>query len=223
VKHRKPVVITGAMRPPSAISTDADLNILDCVRVAASPAAAGKGVLAVMNNEIHAARDVAKTDSLRTHTMQSRALGQLGYADSDGEVLFYRSPVRAHTADTEFDVSGIQALPSIDIVMAYAGADGRLIRALVDSGAPGIVAAGLGSGGGPESWMKALDDAVKAGVAVMAATQVGTGRIVRKQRYLDGGYIVADNLTPKKARILLMLALGRTRDAAEIQRMALMY
>lgn len=223
VKHRKPVVITGAMRPPTAISNDADLNILDCVRVAAHPAAEGKGVLVVMNNEIHAARDVSKTDALRVNTMQSRALGQLGYADSDGEVIFYRSPTRAHTTNAEFDVNGIRDLPAIDIVMAYAGADGRLIRALVDNGAPGIVAAGLGSGNGPGPWMKALDDAVKAGVAVMVATHAGTGRVVQKQRYLDGGYIVADNLAPKKARVLLMLALQRTRDAAEIQRMALTY
>lgn len=223
VKSRKAVVVTGAMRPPTAISTDADLNILDCVRTAASPDAHGKGVLAMMNNEIHAAREVTKTDGLRVQTMRSRPFGILGYSDADGQVVFYRQPVKTHTADSEFDVATLLKLPRVEIVPAYAGADGLLIDLLVKEKIPGIVAAGLGSGSGPSAYMLALDEAVKRGVKVMLATQAGSGRVVRKQRFLDGGYIVADNLTPKKARILLMLALSMTNDTAEIQRMAFTY
>ena len=223
VKTRKPIVITGSTRPPTAISTDADLNLLDCVRVAASTQAQGKGVLVVMNNEIHAARDVVKTDALRVHTMKSRDLGVLGYADADGSVIFYRHPAPLHTADTEFDVTDMSTLPLVDIVHAYAGADGRLIRALVDGGAKGIVAALLGSGHAPGSFMSALEDAVRSGVKVVVTTQAANGRLLLKQRFIDGGFIAADNLTAKKARVLLMLALAHTADANEIQRMAATY
>jgi L-asparaginase len=223
VKSRKPVVITGSMRPPTGLSTDADVNLLDCIRVAATPAAGGKGVLAVMNSEIQAARDVVKANATRVHTMTSRGLGALGYADSDHQVVFYRAPTRAHTADTEFDIASIEKLPRVDIAMAYAGADGDLIDALVDRGVHGIVSAGLGSGGAPNAYLRALDEAVKKGVAVVVATQAGEGRVTLKQRFIDGGYVVADNLGPRKARILLMLALTGTRDAKQIQRMMLTY
>ena len=223
VRSPKAVVITGAMRPPDAISSDGDLNLLDCVRIAASPHAHGKGVLAMMNNEIHAARDVSKTDALRVHTLRSRALGILGYADSDGQVVFYRQPVRAHTVDSPFDVANLSQLPRVEIVPAYGGATGLFVEAAVAAGAKGIVAAGLGGGSGPDAYMRALDGAAQRGVKVMVATQAGDGRVVLKQRFADSGHIVADNLAPRKARILLMLALSVTSDTAEIQRMALTY
>ena len=223
VKSSRAVALTGAPRPPTAMSNDADLNLLDCLRTAASPASQGKGVLVVMNNEIHAARDVTKTDALRVNTMRSRSLGTLGYSDSDGQVVFYRQPVRVHTAASEFDVASVKELPRVDIVSAYAGADGLLVDALVHAGVPGIVAAGLGAGLAPRAYMQALDAAVKRGIKVLFATQTGSGRVVPKQSLLDYGFIVADNLTPRKARILLMLALGRTSDSTEIQRMALTY
>lgn len=220
VKSDRPVVVTGAMRPPSAISSDAELNLLDAIRVAASPAARGMGTLVVMNNEIQAARDVAKSDALRVQTMTSRALGLLGYADADGQVVFFRAPTRAHTVGTAFDVAGMDALPRVDIVQAYGGTDGLLVRALVDAGVTGIVAAGLGSGSGPSAWLAALDDAVRRGVKVMIATQSPDGRVLAKKRFADGGYIVADNLGAKKARILLMLGLAHGADAARIQQWA---
>jgi L-asparaginase len=94
VKSAKPVVVTGAMRPPTAVSSDADLNLLDAIRIAACPDAEGRGVLTVLNNEIHSARDVTKSNTLRLETFHSNHLGLLGYADSDGQVLFYRSVSR---------------------------------------------------------------------------------------------------------------------------------
>jgi L-asparaginase len=223
VKDRRPVVVTGSMRPPSALGTDADVNLLDCIRVAAATESAGRGVLTVLNNEIQAARHVTKTNSYRLETFRSNELGLLGYADSDEQVVFYHTPTRAHTVDTEFEVERVAELPQVDIAYAYAGADGRVIQALADSGSQGIVAAGLGSGGSSRPFMKALQDAQQQGVKVVIATQTGNGRVMRTQRFDEDGYIVADNLSPKKARILLMLALTRTQDRDEIQRMMWTY
>jgi len=142
VRDRRPVVVTGAMRPPSAMGTDADNNLLDAVRVAAAEQSAGRGALVALNNEIQSARDVAKTDSYRVETFQSGHMGFLGYADADGAVAYYRYPERRHSADSEFDISGIAELPRVDIAYAYAGANGVVIDALVAAGASGIVAAG---------------------------------------------------------------------------------
>ena len=223
VKNTKPVVVTGAMRPPTGIGTDADVNLMDCIRVAASDHSVGRGVLTVLNNEIHAARDVTKTNSYRLETFKSYELGCLGYADSDGEVVFYRTPTKTHTKETEFDISGIDQLPRVDIAYAYSGADDIVIKSLVDAGVKGIIAAGLGSGGSPAAFMNGLNDANKAGVKVVIATQTGNGRVIRNRRFSEQNYIVADNLTPKKARILLMLGLTVTDDGEELQRMMYTY
>ena len=223
VKSSRPVVITGAMRPPTGLGTDSDVNLMDCIRVAAAPQSAGRGVLTVLNNQIQAARDVTKTNSYRLETFQAPDFGFLGYADSDGEVVFYRRPDRVHTIDSEFDVEGVDRLPRVDIALAYAGADGLMIKALAQAGLDGLVAAGLGSGGSPPPFMAALKELSDAGVPVVIATQTGSGRVMLTRRFTEDGYIVADNLTPKKARILLMLALTATKDRSEIQRMMLTY
>ncbi len=223
VRDRRPVAVTGAMRPPSAMGTDADNNLLDAVRVAASPDSAGRGTLVVLNNQIQAARDVTKTDSYRVETFQSGHMGFLGYADSDGNVAYYRRPERRHSADSEFDVATIDELPQVEIAYAYAGVSGTVVDALIDAGVSGIVAAGLGSGGSPSPFMAALRRAVAADIPVVISTHVGTGRVMQTRRFMEDGYIVADNLHPKKARILLMLALSATSDHAEIQRMMLEY
>ena len=223
VLDSRPVAVTGAMRPPSAMGTDADNNLLDAIRIASSPGAAGRGALVVLNNEIQSARDVTKTDSYRVETFQSGHMGFLGYSDSDGQVVFYRRPERRHTSDSEFDVSGVDELPQVEIAYAYAGVDGIVVDALVAAGVKGIVAAGLGSGGSPSTFMAALRRAVAAGIPVVISTQVGTGRVLQTRRFVEEGYIVADNLHPKKARILLMLGLTRTSDHAELQRMMLEY
>ena len=223
VKSSRPVVVTGAMRPPTGLGTDTDVNLIDCIRVAAAPQSAGRGVLTVLNNQVQAARDVTKTNSYRLETFQSPDFGFLGYADSDGQVVFYRRPERAHTIDTEFEVDGVDQLPRVDIAPAYAGADGLVIRALAAAGVDGIVAAGLGSGGSPPPFMAALKEVSDAGLPVVVTTQTGSGRVVLTRRFTEDGYIVADNLTPKKARVLLILALSVTKDRSEIQRMMLAY
>ena len=223
VKSSKPVVITGAMRPPTGLGTDADINLFDAIRVAACPEAVGKGALVVLNNEIQAARDAVKTSTSRVETFKSGELGFLGYADADGKVVFYRASARAHTAATEFDVDQITALPRVDIAYAYSGVDGVAVRALVEAGCAGIVGAGLGSGSAPRAFLDALRAARDRGISVVMASQSGNGRVMAKRAFVERGFAVADNSPPKKARILLMLALARTRDASEVQRMILTY
>ena len=201
VKSNRPVVITGAMRPPTGLGTDSDVNLMDAIRGAAAPQSAGRGVLTILNNQIQAARDVTKTYSYRLETFQAPDFGFLGYADSDEEVVFYRRPDRAHTVDSEFDVEGVDRLPRGDIALAYAGADGLVIKALAQMGVDGVVAAGLGSGGSPPPFMAALKELSDAGLPVVIATHTGSGRVMQTRRFTEDGYIVADNLTPKKARL----------------------
>lgn len=218
VRSSKPIVLTGAMRPMTAMSNDAEMNLFDCVRVAANPVSAGRGVLVVLNNQIQAAREVAKSSTSRLDTFRTAELGFLGYADSDGEVVFYRSGTKRHTADTEFDVSEIESLPRVDTAVAYSGVDGTAIKAFAAAGCAGIVAAGVGSGGAPKAFLDAAAAAVQSGIPVVLASQAGSGRVMRRRAFLDRGLILADNLQPRKARILFMLALTKTRDPVEIQR-----
>jgi len=223
VKSKQPVVLTGAMRPMTALSNDAELNVLNCVRVAANPASSDRGVLVVLNNEIQAARDVTKGSTSRVEAFKTNDLGFVGYADSDGQVVFYRRPEKAHTHMTEFDVETIGELPRVDIALAYSGSDGVAVKAFVQAGCAGLVAAGLGSGAGPRPFLDALTEVVRSGIPVVVASQAGSGRVMARRGMIERGFILADNLLPKKARILLTLALTRTRDAREIQRMMVTY
>jgi L-asparaginase len=219
VKRDRPVVVVGAMRPASAISADGPLNLLNGVRVAAAPEARGLGVLVVLNEAIHSARDVTKTATYRVDTFQDRDLGPLGYADNDGRVLIYHRPARAHTTQTEFDLAGIDGLPRVDVVVSYLGADGVMIDAAVAAGARGIVSAGTGAGRPTPGEEAALERASAAGTIVVQGTRVGSGRTVSSPGLRRKGWSAADNLQPWKARVLLALALTRTSDVAEIQRM----
>lgn len=219
LKTDRPVVIVGAMRPSSAISADGYLNLLNGVRVAGDPQSAGMGVVVVLNDTIHSARDVTKTATYRVETFQGRDLGPLGYADNDGRVVYYHRPVRPHTTATEFDLSKIDALPRVDVVVTYLGADETMIDAAVAAGARGIVSAGSGAGRPTPAEDKALDRAAAAGVMICQGTRVGSGRTVRSPGLKRRGWIGADNLQPWKARVLLRLGLARTSDPDELQRL----
>lgn len=213
-----PVVMVGSQRPASALSSDAGLNLVNAIRVAASPEARGMGVLLVLNDEINAARDVQKTSSTRLQTFRTPDFGALGHADGDA-VAFYRRPLRRTYPGTEFDIRGLDALPRVDIVLSYVGADATAVRAFVAAGARGIVSAGFAPGSPTEGEREALVEAAQQGIAVVQSTRVGSGRLFRGRRMREAGFLIADNLTPQKARILLALALTRTSDPAEIERM----
>ena len=146
LKTDRPVVLVGAMRPASALSADGDLNLLNAVRVAANVESRGHGVMVVLNDTIHSARDVTKTATFRVQTFQGRDLGPIGFADTDGAVVFYHGSDRRHTLQSEFDIRRLTELPRVDVVVSYVGADGALIDAVVAAGARGIVSAGTGGG-----------------------------------------------------------------------------
>ncbi len=215
VKHDRPVVLVGSMRPASAISADGPLNLLNAIRTAASPAARGKGVLLILNDEINAARDVTKTNTLRVETFRSPDLGYLGFVDGD-KISFYRTPTRRHTTASEFDVTGLQELPSVEILYSYVQPNPILIQALLSSGVKGIVMAGTGAGLVSDVEKGALAKAK--GTVVVRSNRTGSGRVPAREDYDPLGMIAADNLNPQKARILLMLALTKTTNLAEIRR-----
>ena len=219
VKSTRPVVITGAMRPPTALSTDSDLNLLDAVRTAGCPEAAGLGVLTVLNNEIQCGRDVTKASTFRVETFRPNELGFLGYADSDGKVVFYRAPLRRHTVDTPFVVDDMTTLPRIDIVYSYAGADGLLVDAVRANRSDGLILAGFGGGSFPPAVIDAAVKLVEDGIPVVLASRSTAGRVIMTPKKEEQGFIVSDNLLPQKARVLLMLGLTVTQDRHELQQL----
>jgi L-asparaginase len=218
VKVAVPVVIVGAQRPSSALSTDAGLNLVNAIRVAASPDSRDMGVLVVLNDEIHAAREVTKTSTMRLQTFRTPDFGVLGHADGDA-VAYYRRPIRRHAPNTAFDVSMVDALPRVDIAYSYAGGDGVAVRAFVAAGARGIIAAGFAPGYCPPGDIEALTEAAAQGIVVVQSTRAGSGRTFRGTKLRQAGFLIADNLNPQKARILLALALTVTADPDEITRM----
>ncbi len=222
LKVSVPVVVVGAQRPSSAISTDAALNLINGVRVAASDEARGLGVLVLLNDEIHAAREVTKTSTGRMQTFRSPDFGALGHADGDA-LAWYRKPLRVVAPATEFDVRGLAALPRVDVSYTYAGADGVAINAFVAAGAKGIVCAGFAPGFVTPGEAEAVAAARQAGVVVMMSTRAGSGRVPHTTKLREAGIIPADNLNPQKARILLALALTVTSDPAEIARVFARY
>ena len=224
IPTRKPLVLTASLRGLGEPGSDAPLNLEHAVRVAATPQAGGKGVLVVMNGKIYSARDVRKNDTQAVAPF-SGELGPLGLVDREG-VFFYREPLRRHTHSSEFASFPLSALPRVDLCCAYAGADGALVKAALAAGAEGIVVAALGSGNVGRELGEVLTGIASRGVPVVVSTQVGNGRAGPIYRYPGGGKdlaqagcIFADNLSPFKARVLLMVALRclpSRRDLARV-------
>ena len=212
----QPVVLVGAQRPASALGSDAGMNLVNALRVAGSSEARGKGVLAVLNDEIHAARDVVKTSTYRLQTFRSLDFGALGHVDGDG-VHFYRSPSRRHMPDSQFAASNLDTLPRVEIIYSYAGADGALVEAAVAAGARGIVSAGFAPGSPTPQQRTAFERAAKSGVVVVQCSRAASGRVAPRRRLRQSGIVAGDDLSPQKARLLLMLALSTTSDVIAIQ------
>jgi L-asparaginase len=228
-RTEKPVVLVGAMRPATAMSADGPMNLFNAVAVAATPAARDRGVLVVANDEIHCAREVAKTNTTQLGTFHSGQRGLAGLVNA-GRPHFYTPPVRRHTAASEFApliaASGrARTLPRVDLIFAHAGMDRALIDAAVAAGARGLVIAGVGDGNLGALALAACAAAAKKGVVIVRASRTGGGVVERNIEIDDDrlGFIAADELNPQKARVLLMLGLTRTSDPRTLQEMFFAY
>jgi len=219
VKTRKPVVLTAAMRPSTALSADGPLNFYNAVAIAANREAAGRGVLVVINDWIHGASSLTKTSTTAVQTFLSPLSGLIGTV-AYGNAEFYRGPVGRNTLDSEFSLDGVTALPRVDIVMAYENMDGALIDAAAASGAKGIVIAGVGNGNMTQAALTSLAAQAKKGIVCVRSSRVTTGRVGRSVEVDDDkyGFVASLGLNPQKSRVLLRLALTRTKDLKEIQR-----
>ena len=218
VHSDKPIVVTGAQRPYNGLSSDAQMNLLDAVRLAGEPQTRGKGVVVAFNGEINAGRDVTKTNTYHLHTFRTRDLGLLGYIDPD-RIEYYRTPHRRHTVNSEFSLSGVSSLPYVEIAYIHTGTRAGVANALVGLGAKGIVIASVGAGA-PGPLDKELEEILRNRSAVVVqSSRVGEGRIVRNNNWWESGMVVADNLSAQKAAVLLSLALTKTSNPDEIQRM----
>ena len=218
-KSDKPVILVGAMRPATAISADGPMNLLEAVRVASTPEAKGKGVMIVMNDEINGARDVTKTNTTNPATFKSPELGAMGYV-SGNKVRFYKQSTKRHTTNSEFDVSKLDTLPRVDIIYSHVDDDRVMADAAVAAGAKGIIHAGTGNGSIANPTMEGLKDAVAKGVVVVRSARVPNGATtVSLPMWTKAGFLESDTLNPQKARLLLQLALTKTQDPKEIQRM----
>jgi L-asparaginase len=220
VKSVKPVVMVGSMRPSTAVSADGPLNLFDAVAVAADPQSKGRGVLVVMNDQIHGAHSLTKTSTTAVQTFMSPLRGLVG-TSAYGKNDFYNSPPWKHTAQSEFDVSKVSRLPRVDIVFACADMSPDLIDASVNAGAKGIVIAGVGNGNMNQASIDAAANAVKKGVVVVRSSRVVTGMVDRNVEVKDDelGFIASDELNPQKSRILLSLALLKPHTPTQIQEM----
>jgi len=220
VKSKKPVVLTAAMRPSTALSADGPLNFYNAVAVAANKDAAGRGVLVVANDWIHGAASLTKTSTTAVQTFLSPLSGLIGTV-AYGEAEFYRGPVGRSTADSEFSLGGVTALPRVDIIMAYENMDGKLVEAAVAVGAKGIVVAGVGNGNMTQAALDSLAAQAKKGIVCVRSSRVTTGRVGRNVEVDDDklGLVASDALNPQKARVLLRLALLKPRSLTDLQRL----
>src|SRR5436190_3940398 len=213
VSSPKPVVITGSVRPATAISADGPKNLYDAITVAIDPKSKGKGVLVSFNEGIYDGRDVMKLSTTKTNAFGSPNTGPIGQA-YDGRVEYYASSLRGVKDNTPFSIKADTKLPRVDIVYMYADAPADQIDMLIAKKVDGIVIAGVGNGNFNKACMDAVKRAVAAGIVVCRASRAPSGRVVLHDEINDDelGTIVSDDLTPQKARILLMLGLMKTKD-----------
>jgi L-asparaginase len=219
VKSKKPVVLTAAMRPSTALSADGPLNFYNAVAVAANRDAAGRGVLVVVNDWIHGAASLTKTNTTAVQTFLSPLRGLIGTV-AYGNAEFYRGPVGKNTVDSDFSLDGVAALPRVDIVMAYENMDGALIDAAVAAGAKGVVVAGVGNGNMTQPALNALAAQAKKGIVCVRSSRVATGNVGRNVEVDDDklGLVASLDHNPQKSRVLLRLALTKTTNVGQIQR-----
>ncbi len=220
VKSDKPVVLVGSMRPATAISADGPANLYEGVATAANPGARGRGVLVVVNDTIHAARNVTKMNTTNVDTFESPNRGPSGLVTASA-VTWFEPMDKRHTTKSEFSVKGRNKLPRVDIVYAHSNMDDTLINAAIEAGAQGIVVAGVGEGNMTKAALDALAAASKRGFVVVRSTRLPTGMVMRNAEVDDDklGFVASGEFNPPKSRVLTQLAVTETKDPRRVQQM----
>ncbi|MBR0827595.1 asparaginase [Bradyrhizobium manausense] len=219
VKGDKPVVIVGSMRPATAVSADGPGNLYEAIQVASDPRSRGRGVMAVLNDKIEAARSITKTNTTSIETFVSPNGGPIGYVDSAGGIRFMAQTSGLKRANYALPAS--DPLPRVEIIYSHANMDAIPIEDAISHGAKGIVLAGVGDGNTSKQALEALEAAAKKGVIVVRSSRVRSGFVTRNVEVDDdkNGFVVSEDLNPQKARVLtqLLIASGVTAPA-ELQR-----
>lgn len=215
VKTKKPVIITGAMRPSTAISADGPFNLYQAVALATNEEACGKGVMVVFSDAIFGARDICKVNTYRTDAFNQKDLGCLGYMRDD-KAYFFNNSVKKHTYNSEFDISNLSSLPRVDVAMFCVDSEIDILEHFAEN-SDGVILAGAGCGGSKEEWNRKIKSMLDSGIPVVRSSRVGNGLVTYDKSKIYEKGIFAENLTPQKARILLTLALTQTHDLYEIQ------
>jgi L-asparaginase len=225
VKSEKPVILVGSMRPATAISADGPRNIYNAVACAVSPEAKGQGVMVVMDDWILGADDLNKTNTLTVGTFQNPNYGHLGIV-YNGKPIFTRKSLKRHTVNSEFDITDIKELPRVEIILSYSNATALFVESAVKEGVKGIVVAGVGNGNMTSEIQNALEKAVKnKKISVVRSSRIATGPTVQWDEVNDDalGFAASWYINPYRSRVLMMLALTKTTDYKEIQRMFTQY
>jgi L-asparaginase len=226
VSSDKPIVLVGSMRPATAIGADGPANLYNAVALAADPQSVGRGPLVILNDTIHYAREAQKTHTTRLDTFQSPNRGIAGMMNT-GKAYFYNRDLTKTSSRAPFPIESLSLdkLPYVEIVYSYANFSGGLINDAVKDGAKGIILAGVGDGNTTDAALEALKKAAKEGVVVARSSRVGSGIVDRNVEIKDDdmGFITAMELSPQKARILLMLGLTKTKDLQQLQKYFTMY
>lgn len=219
VHSDKPVVLTGSMRPSTAMSADGPLNLYNSVVTAADPSSAGRGVMVVMNGLILGAHGTQKMNTIDVQTFQDPDGGALGYV-YNSKPYWNLETLYKHTTQSEFDVTGLTSLPKVGIVYSYSNVDADMMNPILTGGYQGVVHAGVGNGNLHKNITPKLVEARKLGIVVVRSTRVPTGPVCLHDEVDDDAYqfVASLELNPQKARVLLMLALTKTNDWQQIQK-----
>lgn len=218
-KTQKPIVFVGSMRPATAVSADGPANLYNAVAVAADPRAKGRGAMVVLNDSIHDARNVVKTNTTNVQTFASLNRGPIGYVNTGKIKWMDAKPGEKHEHQAKFDITDVAQLPKVDILYAYSNMDPGLITAAVKDGSKGIVVAGVGDGNMTKQAQNVLANEAKNGIVIVRSTRVPEGIVLRNGEINDDkeGFVASGEFTPPKARVLLQLSLLKTKDPKKIQ------
>ena len=225
VRSDKPVVLTGSMRPATAISADGPKNLYDAILVACDPQSKGSGVMVCFNEALYDGKNVSKINTTNLNAFNSPNTGPIGQV-YDSKVIYNNQIMQKKNSEPPFNVMRIDRVPKVEIVYMYVDASGTAINALVNDKTDGLIIACTGNGTFNKAILQSVEAAVKKGIVIVRSTRVPSGRVTQFSQVFDDrilGTIAADEHNPQKARILLMLALTVTKDKDKIQEMFLNY